>query len=308
MSQEFSERVPSPETPLLHLQKICDRPICINDLKITILSIHRCQRENDWHCSAHTHDFYEHLLVTDGTVRTFINGTEMLTHPGQYFVVPPGLPHYNRVAEPDTSVAGYSVRWSMEKIDPVSPNCIPMADDLIGILSGIYTESVDATSHDKLFYDTREVTPLQQQHMILEWLLGICGAYSKLSSRTPAVHRTNVQDKTALVRNVILNLEIMYARDVDVSQIARDHNISYSRLSRIFKEVTGATIIEHLTAIRVQHAKELLLESDLSIREISSLTGFNDPYYFSKVYKRAVGVSPGRSRIQMRTNAELDKG
>ena len=194
----------------------------------------------------------------------------------------------------------------MERIEPLDPSCVPVADDIIGVLSGIYTDPVDSTGHDRCFSDVRDYTPIQQQHLILDWLVGICAAYSKLSRRTPAVHRTNVQDKSALVRNVILDLEIMYAKDVDVSQIARDHNISYSRLSRIFKEVTGSTIIEHLTAIRVQHAKELLMESDLSIREISSLTGFNDPYYFSKVYKRAVGLSPGRSRIRMRTEEESD--
>ena len=306
MSREMSDQIASSETPVLHLQKICDRPIYINDLKLTILSIHHVHRENDWHCTAHTHDFYEYLLVTSGTVRTFINGTEMLTHPDQYYIVPPGLPHYNRVAEPDATITGFSVRWRMERIEPLDPACVPVADDIIGVLSGIYTDPVDSTGHDRCFSDVRDYTPIQQQHLILDWLVGICAAYSKLSRRTPAVHRTNVQDKSALVRNVILDLEIMYAKDVDVSQIARDHNISYSRLSRIFKEVTGSTIIEHLTAIRVQHAKELLMESDLSIREISSLTGFNDPYYFSKVYKRAVGLSPGRSRIRMRTEEESD--
>ena len=304
MSKEMSEHVASSETPVLHLQKICDRPICINDLKLTILSIHHVHRENDWHCTAHSHDFYEHLLVTSGTVRTFINGTEMLTQPGQYYIIPPGIPHYNRVAEPDNIVTGFSVRWRMERVEPLDSSSIPLADDAIGVLSGIYTDPVDSTGHDRCFSDVRDYTPIQQQHLIVDWLAGVCAAYSKLSRRAPAVHRTNVQDKSALVRNVILNLEIMYARNVDVAQIARDHNISYSRLSRIFKEVTGSTIIEHLTEIRVQHAKELLLKSNLSIREISTLTGFNDPYYFSKVYKRAVGLSPGRSRIRMRSEAE----
>ncbi len=306
MSRGISDKVASSETPVLHLQKVCDHPICINDLKFTILSIHHVHRENDWHCTAHTHDFYEYLLVTSGTVRTFLNGTEMLTHPDQYYIVPPGIPHYNRVAEPDAAITGFSIRWRMEKIEPLDSASVPVADDIIGVLSGIYTDSVDSTSHDRCFTDIKDYTAIQQQHLLMNWLVGIYVAYSKLSRRTPAVRRANVQDKTSLVRNVILNLEIMYAKDVDVSQIAQDHNISYSRLSRIFKEVTGSTIIEHLTSIRIQHAKELLMESDLSIREISSLTGFNDPYYFSKVYKRAVGLSPGRSRVRMRAEENDD--
>ena len=68
--------------------------------------------------------------------------------------------------------------------------------------------------------------------------------------------------------------------------------LSESRFSHIFKEVTGTTPKKYVEQKRVDAAKELLASSQLQIFEIATSVGYDDPYHFSRVYKKIVGVSP----------------
>jgi transcriptional regulator GlxA family with amidase domain len=54
--------------------------------------------------------------------------------------------------------------------------------------------------------------------------------------------------------------------------------------------------MEYLQRVRVQHARELLKDIDLSIKEVAARTGFSDPYHFSRVFRRIDGLSPAYYR------------
>ena len=62
--------------------------------------------------------------------------------------------------------------------------------------------------------------------------------------------------------------------------------------SKIFKDELGLNFIEYLTSVRIEKAKELLTESDMSMKEICGACGYTDPNYFSRSFKKNVGVTP----------------
>lgn len=68
--------------------------------------------------------------------------------------------------------------------------------------------------------------------------------------------------------------------------------LSESRFSHIFKEVTGTTPKRFIEQRRIEAAKELLTNSELSISEIALSVGYPDPYYFSRVFKKNTGMPP----------------
>jgi len=75
----------------------------------------------------------------------------------------------------------------------------------------------------------------------------------------------------------------------DLSELVQ---LSSSYLSKVFKATTGYSIIEFFNKIKVDKAKEIIIEDDKKIKEVAQMLGFTDEFYFSRIFKKIEGVSP----------------
>ncbi len=91
-------------------------------------------------------------------------------------------------------------------------------------------------------------------------------------------------------------MEDNYKKDISLDDVSRKLDISPYYFSKLFKEETGENFIEYLTGIRIEKAKKLLLNRDLSIKNICIETGYSDPNYFSRIFKKQVGLTPTEYR------------
>lgn len=87
-----------------------------------------------------------------------------------------------------------------------------------------------------------------------------------------------------------------YYKNITLEDVARSVYISPYYLSHLFKEELNITFLEYLTMVRMEEAKELLKDTSLSIVAIASQVGYEDASYFSKVFKKYVGISPSQYR------------
>lgn len=85
-----------------------------------------------------------------------------------------------------------------------------------------------------------------------------------------------------------------YSHKITSHQIESAFEGNYDYLNRCFKRMTGQSITQYVNQVRIKHAKELIETTDLTYSEIGYLTGLNDPYYFSKVFKKYVGMPPNQ--------------
>jgi len=85
--------------------------------------------------------------------------------------------------------------------------------------------------------------------------------------------------------------------ELSLNDIAIQINLSSSHFSSVFAQETGQTFKDYLTTIRIQKAKELLLTTTLRSGDISYEVGYNDPHYFSFVFKKNTGFSPSEFRM-----------
>ncbi|WP_077616993.1 response regulator [Bacillus sinesaloumensis] len=92
-------------------------------------------------------------------------------------------------------------------------------------------------------------------------------------------------------------LDKNYEKSISLDTVAEQVGISSYYLSKLFKERFQHTIIEYLTNIRLEKAKELLL-SRVSLKEIALSIGYKDPNYFSRVFKKELGMSPSEYRAK----------
>lgn len=84
--------------------------------------------------------------------------------------------------------------------------------------------------------------------------------------------------------------------DISLEEIARRVEISPFYFSKLFKEETGANFIDYLTMARIERAKGYLRDEARSVKEISAAAGYGDPNYFSKLFKKVVGLTPTEFR------------
>lgn len=110
------------------------------------------------------------------------------------------------------------------------------------------------------------------------------------------VCRNVVRKKAETSSNIIVRakeyINSHYQKDISLDEVSREVNISPYYFSKLFKEEAGKNFIEYLTGVRMERAKELLLQTDKSMKEICSEVGYADPNYFSRSFKKNVGVTP----------------
>jgi len=87
-----------------------------------------------------------------------------------------------------------------------------------------------------------------------------------------------------------------YKQDITLGSLSKELTISPGYFSRLFKEELGTPFKNYLTGIRMFRAKELLLKGSLTVSEIASEVGYQDPNYFSEAFKKHEGMSPSEYR------------
>lgn len=126
--------------------------------------------------------------------------------------------------------------------------------------------------------------------MLLHKLIGSFIYYALKSKKTLDIAKED------LVKGITEYLNDNIYNSITLQQVERKFNRSVSSLCSIFKEKTGYSIMHFFSLIKIQKACELMNLTNLSIKEISYELNYQDPLYFSRVFKKFMGVPPKEYR------------
>lgn len=87
--------------------------------------------------------------------------------------------------------------------------------------------------------------------------------------------------------------------NISLNDIAREVDRNPTYISHVFRAVTGETLFEYITRLRMELAMKLLRESSMKIQEIAAETGYEEQSYFSQVFKKYTGKTAGSYRKMM---------
>lgn len=139
--------------------------------------------------------------------------------------------------------------------------------------------------------------PFFRSHMqayIILMISDILRKYSYASNTLQVDLKT--KNKLSLVKSATKYIYDNYSKEITIDEISKEIGISKYYLCHIFKDLIGKSIIEYSNCIRCEKAKYLLLYSNLSMSQIYEMCGFSDPAYFSRTYKKIIGVSPSKTK------------
>ncbi|MFD0692948.1 response regulator [Paenibacillus sp. GCM10027628] len=182
-----------------------------------------------------------------------------------------------------------------DSLMPIGACYLQIQSILIAIVNTIHEligdESVHFKGHAMIVQDLHQFKTLDE---IEQWLLTICKeAISYISEQRNDL--TKIQ-----VRSVIAYIEEHYQdENLSIHDLCRHVHLSKSYFSSVFKQHTEQTIMEYVTRVRIDKAKDLLRHTPMKFYEIAAKVGYSDPQYFSVIFKKHTGTSPTEFREKL---------
>lgn len=105
-----------------------------------------------------------------------------------------------------------------------------------------------------------------------------------------------INNSKSKIKQIIDYTNLHYCENIQLIDLEEQFKLSRYYISQLLKEHTGENFNEYINYKRIEKAKELLKNTDLSIKEIAEKVGFNYSYYFGKVFKQQESVTPGEYR------------
>ena len=104
------------------------------------------------------------------------------------------------------------------------------------------------------------------------------------------------------IRNSLRYIHTHYSSPITVGMLAQLDHLSPSRYSAVFKECTGLSPQAFIVNLRLERAEELMIQTDLSLKQIARMAGYEDQLYFSRLFKEHRGMSPSAYIAKVKGN------
>ncbi len=231
-------------------------------------------------------DFWVLGIAVAGRFRLEIGDEQVAVGAGDYYLLPPRLPHRGLDSTPfDTLFFHFTLPKDCERgllLElPLSGECSPVLNYLAlfrfleanfrsGLLSG---DELGV----QLWAIFGQLCVMQRERVLLQ-----------------------ADPKRVLASEILEFLRANYSGQLTSSAIASRMGYSYPYLERVFRSSFGCSIHQELLRIRLQVAAHAL-QMGKPIKDVAKEVGFSDYYYFLKVFKRAKGMSPGAFQASHRT-------
>lgn len=148
--------------------------------------------------------------------------------------------------------------------------------------------TVDLSQLEEAYFQSRVLTPPQYQAMVR--LLEIFAQHLSAISNQIAVQESN--SEPPIIHRAKEFIDQHKSDPISLSEVARALNVSTFYFCKLFKKATGLNFTEYLSRMRIEKAKNLLLNPNLRVSEIAYEVGFQSLTHFNRVFLRIVGRSP----------------
>lgn len=244
----------------------------------------------------HRHNFYLLVLFTNGSGSHEIDFTRYDIKPGSLFVLQPGQIHHWQLSE---DIEGYIFFYSQEvynlyfgnkKLEDYpfyqsvmsQPEIIFEADEMASILPYFH-----------LMITESQTNALRKEEKLLNLLdcIHIKVAQKYLSTANHKTHSYNYK-----LHQLEQLLEQHYKTEKSPSFYAEKMSITLKHLNRICKDILNQTVTELITNRVILEAKRLLTNPSKTINQVADTLGFENYSYFTRLFKKQTGMTPGKFR------------
>ncbi|HEX2946836.1 MAG TPA: AraC family transcriptional regulator [Clostridia bacterium] len=246
----------------------------------------------------HCHDFISMVYIVSGACSYWINDVQYRVNKGDMLVFNPGVNH-GKTVKPGEEITELHLGFDNIQVEGLTKNKListescPVVNlqeyeqEFLKCCSDIYAEQENDSPGCEL------MLKIQVMRLIVLFLKSTRS--NPVPSKNPLVSFDS-NEKSVIVSTLITFLNENYTKPVSLDTISKSIYLSPTYISKVFKEETGETPINYLIKLRLSKARELLLEGGHSIKSVARSVGYEDVYYFSKLFKKYNSVSPSSLR------------
>jgi AraC-like DNA-binding protein len=186
------------------------------------------------------------------------------------------------------------IRPFLQELTEKGINEINIHQGIVQLYSSIQHEILHSGIHPHELFEGKnmyeELSQIRDTERIIKWFTDdVVGPYiQKLEGRM------NIELKR-VIEKVVTKIQESYADDISLESCADEVGTNPYSLSKAFKQMVGINFIDYLTQLRIEKAKELLINSDMKINDIAEGVGYRHSY-FNRIFKKQIGIPPSQYR------------
>ncbi|MBR2930645.1 MAG: AraC family transcriptional regulator [Clostridia bacterium] len=241
------------------------------------------------------HDFYEFAYIDSGKIKCIMNGKETVLNQGDFMLIPRQTRHYYSAVKATPAAIFIVCFRSNSEILAVFDKKISLDKNSRVLVSDILSESKKAFSFpferrlkllDTPTFGAQQLVENNIERLLIHLTRDIINQSSDIK-----MVMNSVEFESTLVNDIIIILKKNVEARITLDDICRHTFYSKTFLNNVFKKNTGTSIMKYYTELKIQRAKELLRES-ASPSSVSNQLKFESPTYFTKVFKKHIGLTP----------------
>ena len=225
---------------------------------------------------------FQMVYVTEGEGVFSSGGNDYRVSPGCVMLILPGIKHmYRPLFETGWHEywVGFKGGYFFQLLEEGR-----LSEDHVFFKMGLHDSIL--SFFNQIFDEVRDQRPLYQ----LKTCALILSLIAEVLTRERRKEQTNFYEKIVARAKCLMESNVYSA--INLPAISEQLGVSTSRLNEIFKTYTSMTPYQYFIQIKIHKAESLLEQEDISIKEAAFRMGFEDQYYFSRLFKNKTGVSP----------------
>lgn len=228
----------------------------------------------------------QHIMIycVKGEGWVVMNGNRRLIRPNQLLIIPRGTPHSYGSSEANPWTI-YWLHFLGTNSEQYFRHLIP---DYHLFSIGLEKEPQITTLFGEIYDILQNGFTLDNMILASQILTHLMGFIFFMNHDYQLHLKTSSQDIEESIQYMVKHLN----QNLTLEELARRVNLSVSHYSYLFKNKTGYSPIDYFLRLRVQRACQYLDITNLKVEAIAAKLGFKDPYYFSRLFHKIMGVSP----------------
>lgn len=256
-------------------------------------------RGQSFQIPVHWHDELEIIYVKSGFLTVNISGENYIGKPGDAFVVSPGNLHFmgSQTGTVDYFTFLFPLKYIAFRSDDmlddklieplnsghlmISPEIKDTVKEQCEQLARVYAAEIDKSESKITSQIRKKIILLQFIHEL--WKKGF-------------IVENDTTGRNTVEKEMVSYIQQNYMGKILLREFGEQFHLSEKYISRYFKEHFHITLSQYVTYLRLEHAKQMLQETDISVTEVAMQSGYQNISYFIRSFKKTYGVSPLKYR------------